>query len=181
MSIESKRGRREEKRRKTRFITWKSLLHAHNNPTYIHFQTTGSQLQSTNIAANQQASSSLVCSCISLDFWNKTWTHKMTRMPKKSLSKHHFQFWSFFKQRSHPTIATTPQLQALFIQNFQWINRTNLAIALNWSFAYKSLFLFFLLSFSKPWHLLPCSWYRWKVLNEYTWIEVVWWCLDLHC
>jgi len=26
MSIESKRGRREEKRRKTRFITWKSLF-----------------------------------------------------------------------------------------------------------------------------------------------------------
>jgi hypothetical protein len=26
MSIEGKRGRREEKRRKTRFITWKSLF-----------------------------------------------------------------------------------------------------------------------------------------------------------
>jgi hypothetical protein len=26
MSIESKRGRREEKRRKTRFITWKNLI-----------------------------------------------------------------------------------------------------------------------------------------------------------
>jgi hypothetical protein len=26
MNIESKRGRREEKRRKTRFITWKSLF-----------------------------------------------------------------------------------------------------------------------------------------------------------
>jgi len=26
MSIESKRGRREEKRRKTHFITWKSLF-----------------------------------------------------------------------------------------------------------------------------------------------------------